>query len=139
MLDCDAAGGRAVIMDPMSGEILAMVDIVRDLPEVRDYDWRTPLKKDDPPVPGERWRIIPIDRARAVNPALGRNRCIDDTYEPGSTFNAFMWAAVTELGLAKPSEVMNTYNGVYRVPYGARWVRDVHGRPSQTWQEVLVH
>ncbi|MBY0396221.1 MAG: hypothetical protein K2X91_07100, partial [Thermoleophilia bacterium] len=86
VLDCDAAGGRAVIMDPMSGEILAMVDIVRDLPEVRDYDWRTPLKKDDPPVPGERWRIIPIDRARAVNPALGRNRCIEDTYEPGSTF-----------------------------------------------------
>lgn len=139
VVEADAAGGRAVIMDPSTGEILAMVDIIRDLPEIRDYDWTTPLKKDDPPVPGQRWRIIPQDKARVANPALGRNRCVEDIYEPGSTFKAFMWAAVTELQLAKPKEVINTYNGVYKVPYGKRWVKDVHGHASQTWQEVLVN
>lgn len=139
VVEADAAGGRAVIMDPATGEILAMVDILRDLPEIRDYDWVTPLKKDDPPVPGQRWRIIPQDKARGTHAALGRNRCVEDIYEPGSTFKAFMWAAVTELQLAKPKEVMNTYGGTYRVPYGARWVRDVHGHSTQTWQEVLVN
>jgi cell division protein FtsI (penicillin-binding protein 3) len=139
VVEADAAGGRAVIMDPSSGEILAMVDIIRDLPEVRDYDWHTPLKKDEPPVPGQRWRIIPQDKARVANPALGRNRCVEDIYEPGSTFKAFMWAAVTELQLAKPTEVINTFGGTYKVPYGKRWVKDVHGKASQTWQEVLVN
>lgn len=139
VVEADAAGGRAVIMDPVTGEILAMVDIMRDLPEIRDYDWVTPLRKDDPPVPGQRWRIIPQDKARLNHAALGRNRCVEDVYEPGSTFKAFMWAAVTELQLAKPKEVMNTYGGTYKVPYGARWVRDVHGHGTQTWQEVLVN
>ncbi|HYD00321.1 MAG TPA: penicillin-binding transpeptidase domain-containing protein, partial [Phycisphaerales bacterium] len=139
VVEADAAGGRAVMMDPATGEILAMVDIIRDIPGIRDYDWVTPLEKDDPPVPGQRWRIIREDKARSINPALGRNRCIEDVYEPGSTFKAFMWAAVTELQLAKPKEVMNTHGGTYRVPYGARWVRDVHGHSTQTWQEVLVN
>jgi cell division protein FtsI (penicillin-binding protein 3) len=139
VVEADAAGGRAVVMDPATGEILAMVDIMRDIPGIRDYDWKTPLHKDEPPVPGQRWRIIPADKARDANPALGRNRCVEDIYEPGSTFKAFMWAAVTELQLAKPKEVINTYNGVYKVPYGSRWVRDVHGKSSQTWQEVLVN
>lgn len=137
--EADAAGGRAVVMDPMTGEILAMVDIIRDLPQVRDYDWKTVLHKDEPPVPGQRWRIIPEDRAREVNPALGRNRCVEDIYEPGSTFKAFMWAAVTELKLARPQEVMDTHGGAYKVPYGSRWVKDVHGHATQTWQEVLVN
>jgi len=139
VVEADAAGGRAVMMDPATGEILAMVDIMRDVPGVRDYDWKTPLRKDEPPVPGQRWRIIREDAPRATNPALGRNRCVEDVYEPGSTFKAFMWAAVTELQLAKPKEVMNTYGGTYKVPYGARWVRDVHGHATQTWQEVLVN
>jgi len=139
VVEADAAGGRAVVMDPATGEILAMVDIIRDIPGIRDYDWVTPLEKDDPPVPGQRWRIIREDKARSINPALGRNRCIEDVYEPGSTFKAFMWAAVTELQLAKPKEVMDTHGGTYRVPYGARWVRDVHGKGTQTWQEVLVN
>lgn len=139
VVEADAAGGRAVVMDPATGEILAMVDIIRELPEIRDYDWKTPLRKDEPPVPGQRWRIIREDKARESHAALGRNRCIEDIYEPGSTFKAFMWASVTELQLAKPKEMINTYSGVYKVPYGARWVRDVHGHPTQTWQEVLVN
>lgn len=139
VVEADAAGGRAVVMDPDTGEILAMVDILRDLPQLRDYDWKTPLHRDEPPVPGQRWRIIPEDKARDTHPALGRNRCVEDIYEPGSTFKAFMWASVTELQLAKPKEIIQTHGGAYRVPYGNRWVRDVHGHGSQTWQEVLVN
>lgn len=139
VIEADAAGGRAVVMDPNTGEILAMVDIVRDLPSIRDYDWLTPLHKDELPVPGQRWRIIREDKARSQFPALGRNRCVEDIYEPGSTFKPFMWAAVTELGLARPMEVFNTHNGVYRVPYAERYVRDVHGLSQQTWQQVLIN
>ncbi|MFT3685809.1 MAG: penicillin-binding transpeptidase domain-containing protein [Phycisphaerales bacterium] len=35
--------------------------------------------------------------------------------------------------------MINTFGGTYKVPYGKRWVKDVHGKATQTWQEVLVN
>jgi cell division protein FtsI (penicillin-binding protein 3) len=135
--EADAAGGRAVMMDPNTGEILALADIVRDLPHLVDYDWKTVIAKDNQSG-GTRYRTIRKDPARAQHAALGRNRCVEDIYEPGSTFKPFMWSSVVELGFAQPAEVFNTHNGIYRTPYG-RIVTDVLRRPSLTWQEVLIN
>lgn len=133
--EADAQGGRAVLMDPRTGEILAMVDIMREARGVVDWDWLTPIPKDK--RSGPRYRTVPVDSARAIHPALGRNRCVVDIYEPGSTFKVFMWAGVTDLGLVKPTEVIDTENGSWVTPYG-RPVTDVSKRPEMSWTEVLV-
>jgi len=140
--DADAAGGRIIVMDPMTGEILAMHDFVRDLPGLIDPPQRHPGKSPrGAPADlggGRRYRTIRPDPARAVHPALARNRCVEDVYEPGSTFKAFMWTSVTERGLARPDEVFNTHNGLWANPYG-RLIRDVIPKPSLTWTEVLIN
>ncbi len=133
--DAGAAGGRLVAADPQTGEILAMVDVVRELPGLREIDWDHP-----PGTPGSegRYRTIRVDPARWAEPSLARNRIVEDVYEPGSTFKPFMWAAVTELGLVQPDEVIDTENGTWKTPYG-RAVIDVAARSQQTWTEVLVN
>src|SRR5690606_26123 len=113
VLEADAAGGRIIVVDPQTGEVLAMHDYVRDLPGLLEPPQRREggRRGQAEAAPAGRYRTIRPDPARAIHPALGRNRCVEDVYEPGSTFKAFMWASVTERGLAKPDEVFKTYNG----------------------------
>lgn len=151
--ESDAAGGRLVAIDPRSGEILAMCDIVRDVPGLKEYPW-----EDDPralgrssagstrpfmaPRPGSaRYRTIAADTSRERSPglaALFRNRCAEDVYEPGSTFKAFVWCTITELGLARVEEVFDTESGRWVTPYGRR-IADVTKRATMTWADVLVN
>jgi len=141
--EADAAGGRIVVMDTISGEILAMVDLVREVPDAVEFPWE-PIDPDAPrparPEPGEqpRYRAIHTQPARDIHPALARNRCIEDVYEPGSTFKPFVWAVVTELGLATPEDRFNTGDGRWRTSYG-RLIEDVITREEMTWTEVLVN
>lgn len=135
--DADAAGGRLVAMNPHTGEVLAMVDIVRDLKDAVDYTWQYPIGQ-EPSGKRPRYRTIKADPIRFKDPAVSRNRCVEDIYEPGSTFKPFMWSAVTALGLATPSEMFDTEDGVWKTPYG-RPVRDVAARGEQTWKDVLVN
>jgi cell division protein FtsI/penicillin-binding protein 2 len=112
----NAGGGRAVVLDCISGEILALSDLLSPR--------SAPKKICDP--------------ARATHPALGRNRCVSDPYEPGSTMKPFVWAALTEAGRVAPQEIIRTpENGPHRTGYG-RLVRDVHSHGAITWRNVLV-
>lgn len=133
--DADAAGGRCVVLDPLSGEVRALVDIIREPKGLVDYDWQTIIPKTGS---GKRYRTLRADASRGDHPELARNRCVEDVYEPGSTFKPFMWSASTELGLAKPSEVFNTHWGEWSTPYG-RHIADVVKRESMTWREVLIN
>ncbi len=137
----NAAGGRLVMIDPASGEILAMVDIVRELPDAVPFEWVERGVASDRSADTDRDRYITLkaDPGRDVHPALGRNRCVEDVYEPGSTLKSIVWASVTELGLVEPTEVIDTEGGVWRVPYGRRVVRDVNEKDELTWFDVLVH
>jgi cell division protein FtsI/penicillin-binding protein 2 len=141
VMEADAVGGRIIVADPMTGEILAMHDFVRDMSGLVDPPARRP--KGSPrqalELPaGARYRTIRPDPRRAIHPALGRNRCVEDVYEPGSTFKPYLWASVTERGYAKPDEVFNTHDGVWVNAYG-RTLRDVIPKPSLTWADVLVY
>lgn len=168
--DADSAGGRCIVLDPLTGEVLAMVDIVRDLPGLTPYPWpdnpkATPEEKEKAKKYDEwrqqyiaddaaklsaaglnvqsfrghpRYLTMTDDPGRRTNPAMARNRCIEDVYEPGSTFKAFVWSSITEMGAMDPAEVVNTEHGKWHTPFG-RYVEDVHDAPTMTWAEVLVH
>ncbi len=169
--DADAAGGRLLIVDPLTGEVLAMVDIVRDLPGLEPFPWlddpnatpearlaarsydealarrlamRGAIRDRYPSLvnQGSRKRYITIlDADGGEVPALARNRCVEDIYEPGSTFKPFVWSTITELGLLRTDDVLNTEHGVWDIPYGktTRHIEDVTKRPTMTWAEVLIN
>ncbi len=146
--ECDAAGGRLVMLDPITGEILAMVDIVRPVKEAVPFPWAPAIKrdrkgkligKDDArPAPPARYVTLKADENREKSAALGRNRCVEDIYEPGSTFKPFVWSTITELGLARPDEVFDTEGGRWATSYG-RPIQDVVKRATMKWTEVLIN
>lgn len=140
--EADAAGGRLVMLDPITGEILAIADILREVPDALPFVWHDidPEGEQPPfPEPGTvRYNVMADDPGRKVHPALGRNRCVEDIYEPGSTFKPFMWSAVTEAGAADPDEEFDTEGGSWRTSYG-RLIEDVTAGDTMTWTEVLVN
>ncbi|GBD86334.1 stage V sporulation protein D [bacterium BMS3Abin03] len=85
-----------IIMDPNSGEILALANIA-------DYD------------PNYYWKYPDY---------LRRNRSVTDTYEPGSTFKAFTLAALLDAGLVKESDLVFVENGKYK--FRNTYIKDTH-------------
>jgi len=105
-----AKSGQVVVMDVRTGELLAMANAPRF----------------DPRALG------------ASTPELRRNRCVTDVFEPGSTFKAIMWAAMTDARLADPDDMMDTTEaGFWRSSQG-RSLRDTRGHGTISWAEVLV-
>lgn len=113
----NAGGGRMVVLDPTTGEILALCDILN-------------------PRPG--WKEVTTDPARQVHPSLGRNRCATDPYEPGSTFKPFIWSVATEHGRARLDEVLPTPAGSPYITSRGRAIRDSHYYGPSTWEKVLI-
>ncbi|HEV3061227.1 MAG TPA: penicillin-binding protein [Vicinamibacterales bacterium] len=98
VLENRAAGGSAIIMDPRTGEILAMANEPTFNPNAfRDFD-------DD-------------DR---------RNRAIQDLYEPGSTFKVVTASAAIEEKVLPVDTLIDTNPGRLRI--GARLITDDGGR-----------
>lgn len=129
------------MLDPLTGEVLAMVDIVLDRTDLQPFPWE-PLDPNAPrpsvPASRPRYKTLTDDPGRRIHPALARNRCIEDVYEPGSTFKSFVWSVITERRLAKPDEVFDTEGGRWHTFYG-RYIEDVTKRDVMTWREVLVN
>ena len=81
--DHDAISGSAVVLDPATGEVLAMVNQPSYNPNNRtQYD-----------------------------PSRYRNRAITDIFEPGSSVKPFVVAAALESGQYQPSSVIDTSPG----------------------------
>jgi cell division protein FtsI (penicillin-binding protein 3) len=75
-----ALGGSVVVMDPATGEILAMVS----LPSFNGMDRST------------------------LDPSAIRNRAVSDVYEPGSTLKVVAVAAALEEGVVRPDTPFET-------------------------------
>ena len=116
----NASGGRVVVVDPRTGELIALADVVN--PNHQTLDGTS----EEQPDPG------------AGNPRLARNRCGTDPYEPGSTFKPFVWASATELRVVTPQEILPTPSGTPHRTKGGRRIRDVHYYGPSSWRKVLV-
>ena len=91
-----ADGVGIIMMNPQNGEILAMVNVPEfnlnepfELNTVEGTEGMEPEKKQD--LLNQMWR----------------NRCINDTYEPGSVFKIITSAACLEEGVVKTSDTFS--------------------------------
>ena len=103
-----ADGGTAVIMDPYTGEILAMAS------------WPT---------------FNPNDYSDAPENAR-RNRAVQDLYEPGSTFKLVTASAAIEEKVVTPDEIIDVSAGNIR--FGNRVIDDMHRNGPLTFTDVIV-
>jgi len=102
-----AASATAIMMDPYTGEVLAMANRPT-------FDLNNPAQ---------------------VSPAMRRNRAITDCYEPGSTFKIIAATAALEEGLISRDTRFDCSAGSIEV--GGRKIRDAHRMGVLTFKEVI--
>jgi len=105
-----ASAGFVLLLDPRTGEILAIC-------EEPSFD---PLDPSD----------VPPERLRAS--------CITDQYEPGSTFKVVPYAAGLEAGLISPSDSLDCGEGERRLESGER-IRDHRAFGTVTIADAFSH
>jgi cell division protein FtsI (penicillin-binding protein 3) len=105
----EARGGSVVVMDPSTGEILALANY-------------PPFNPNEP-------------SKHAI--AHRRNRAVVDRFEPGSTVKPFTMAAALAAGAVKPNQSINCENGVTRM--GGRLLHDAHPYEWLTPTQVLAY
>jgi cell division protein FtsI (penicillin-binding protein 3) len=103
-----ASGGSAVIMDPYTGEILALANA----PDFNPNDYRD--ARED----------------------TRRNRAIQDLYEPGSTFKIVTASAAFETKSVTPNTIIDASAGNIR--FGSRLIRDDHNYGVLSFTDVIV-
>jgi cell division protein FtsI (penicillin-binding protein 3) len=103
-----ADAGTAVVMDPHTGEILAMASFPTFNPN--DYG--------------------------AAPESARRNRAVQDLYEPGSTFKLVTASAAIEEGVIRPGDVIDVSAGLIR--FGSRVIDDMHRYGPLSFSDVIV-
>ena len=105
-----AEGGSVIVMDPFSGELLALANYPTFNPNA--------------------FKSYP-DGART-------NRAVQDVYEPGSTFKIVTAGAALEEKLFTPSDLINTSPGFIR--FGSRVIDEAkgHNYGTLTFEDVIV-
>jgi len=105
-----AKGGKVLVISVRTGEILAM----------SSYPTFNPNEKKSSDTLGM------------------KNRVISDIYEPGSTYKLIAAAGSLEENLFNRNSVINTENGEYVLGKDLV-IKDVHGLPSMTFEEVIIN
>ncbi|MBE5945546.1 MAG: peptidoglycan glycosyltransferase [Lachnospiraceae bacterium] len=113
-----------IVMNPQNGEILALAD-------VPEYDLNNPFRLNYEVPEGTE---VTLDMLNA----MWRNFCINDTYEPGSTFKIITASAAFEKG------VLNVEDSFYCPGYrlvGDRRIKchKVIGHGSETFREGIMN
>jgi cell division protein FtsI (penicillin-binding protein 3) len=103
-----ADGGTAVIMDPWSGEILALANYPTFNPNI----------------------------FQQFNEDARRNRAIQDIYEPGSTFKIVTASAALEQKVVHPDDLIDVSGGLIR--FGSRVIHDTHNYGVLSFTDVIV-
>ncbi|SMC35534.1 peptidoglycan synthetase FtsI [Desulfocicer vacuolatum DSM 3385] len=105
--DNGAQSGMAIVMEPDTGDILAMAHY--------------PLF--NPNAFGE------------FDPNNWRNRAVTDAFEPGSTLKIFLAAGALEQGISSPDTPFFCGNGSYAL--GSRTIRDTHAHGWLTLAQII--
>ena len=96
-----------VAMNPQNGEILAMVNYPEfDLNDPYTLPELTEVKEDGSIVAVDPATLTAEQKQEKLN-AMWRNGCINDTYEPGSTFKIITAAAGLEAGVVTPESTFS--------------------------------
>jgi cell division protein FtsI (penicillin-binding protein 3) len=105
----EARAGHVVVMDPATGEILALANY----PTFNPND------------PG------------ASDAAVRRNRAVTDRFEPGSVIKTFTIAGALAAGVVAPSQRIDCEDGAMQV--AEHTLRDTHRYGELTPAEILAH
>ncbi|MHC4441321.1 MAG: peptidoglycan D,D-transpeptidase FtsI family protein [Planctomycetota bacterium] len=103
-----AESGVGLVMNPQTGEVLAMACVPTFEPA----------------------------RGGEFESEVRRNRILTDPVEPGSIFKPYIMAAALAEGLTKPDEVIFCENGLYVV--GKRRLHDHHAYGNLTTEMIMV-
>jgi cell division protein FtsI (penicillin-binding protein 3) len=104
-----AKRGEVVVMDPRSGEVLALAN----------------------------WPTFNPQNLEDSTPETRRDRALTDPYEPGSTIKPFIAGPAMQWNITSPGEVWPIGGIMWKTPYGRR-ITDVHGYDKLAMWDVLV-
>ncbi|HVQ37011.1 MAG TPA: penicillin-binding protein, partial [Pyrinomonadaceae bacterium] len=104
----NAKSGTAIVLDPHTGEILALANVPTFDP----------------------------NNVGSALPATRSNWALESIYEPGSTFKVVAFSAALEKGLAKPTDLIDCQMGSITV--AKRVIRDHHPFGSLTLADALA-
>ena len=107
VVDNKAKAGSVVVLDVVTGEVLALAN----------YPSYSPAKRAN------------------LSGAQLRNRALTDTFEPGSTMKPFVIALALEKGLVRPETVIQTAPG--RINISGSTISDAHPHGALTVNEVI--
>lgn len=107
VLENKAKSGSVVVLDVVTGEVLALAN-----------------------YPGSS-----SGRQEGLNGAQLRNRALTDTFEPGSTMKPFVAALALDKGLVTPETVIQTAPG--RLTIGGATISDAHPHGELTVNQVI--
>ena len=107
VLENKAKAGSVVVLDVLTGEVLALAN----------YPSYAPAKRQN------------------LSGAQLRNRALTDTFEPGSTMKPFVVALALEKGLVTPDTAIQTAPG--RIHIGSATISDAHPHGVLTVNEVI--
>lgn len=103
-----ASGGTIVVMDPKTGEILAMAS--------------------EPTFNPNAFSSAAVDARR--------NRAVQDIYEPGSTFKVVTASAALEERIIGVDDIIDVSGG--KIRFGSRVIDDTHDYGALSFTDVLV-
>ncbi|MBW8894985.1 MAG: penicillin-binding protein 2 [Acidobacteria bacterium] len=104
----NASGGSAIILQPYTGEILALAN----------------------------WPTFNPNAFNAADVVARRNRAVQDLYEPGSTFKVVTASAAVEEGLIRTSDPIDCSPGY--ITFGTRVIRDTHEYGTLPFIDVIA-
>lgn len=118
--DCKS-GGTAIVMNPSSGDILAMATYP-------DYNLNSPRSAPEALV--STWDNLSSSAQLNALYKVWRNKCVSDTYEPGSTFKII----TASVGLEENIVDTDTANDFNCIGY-----ETVNGLKINCWKNVTTH
>jgi len=107
VIKAQAKGGMAIVLNPKSGEILALAN----------------------------YATFNLNIFQKTPASFRRNQAITDTFEPGSTFKTFLLAGALEEKKFSLNDMIFCENGSYRV--GNHVIHDAHPHGWLSFQDVI--